>query len=233
MINWESIRYNSTEASKDFQNVSINISNVTPIKLSDDFIELRNELLTARDEIFTQYNLDVVNKLDYKFDLHFGIKLYQILNEKIGFTQRVASDDSIWMYLSIRVIPDVVHARWGLNEDHFYKMSRRIWLKTIWWYIHLAWMGDERSTYKLLENNNTDTILQLVERPGIGYYVDLYREIMLQYPKFKGTSRDIFRKVLKLNTARLITVSPELVEGGTQSYVSNLFKEVMDINDTQ
>lgn len=232
MINWDSIRYSIEEATSDFNNVSININNVTPIKLSDDFAQLRNELLDARDEIYNRYNLDTANKLDYKFDLLYGIKIYTILNETRGFTKRVASDDSVWMFLSIRVIPDVVHARWGLNEDHYYKMTRRIWLKTIWWYIHLSWINDESDTFKLLENNNTDTILQLVERPGIGYYVDLYREIMYQYPLHKNASRDLFRKVLKLNTAKLITVTPELVDGGIPSYVNDLYKEVVDLNVT-
>ena len=73
MINWDSIRYSIEEATSDFQNVSININNVTPIKLSDDFEQLRNELLDARDEIYNRYNLDTANKLDYKFDLLYGI----------------------------------------------------------------------------------------------------------------------------------------------------------------
>lgn len=226
MINWDSIRYSIEEATSDFQNVSININNVTPIKLSDDFEQLRNELLDARDEIYNRYNLDTANKLDYKFDLLYGIKIYKILNETRGFTKRVASDDSVWMFLSIRVIPDVVHARWGLNEDHYYKMTRRIWLKTIWWYIHLSWSGSVESTYLTLKNNSTDTIMQLVDRAGIGYNVELYREIMKQYKDYSKKDRMLFRKLLMLNVARVVTMSPDLVDGGIEGYVKDLYKSV-------
>ena len=51
---------------------------------------------------------------------------------------------------------------------------------------------------------------------------------MLQYSTFEDKSRDLFRRVLKLNTARLLTISPELVEGGLQGYVSDLFETVQN-----
>ena len=38
-------------------------------------------------------------------------------------------NDDLWRYVSIKIIPDIVHSRWGFNEDHFFKTSRRIWLK--------------------------------------------------------------------------------------------------------
>lgn len=224
MIIWENIRYDLIKASADFAKLNVLDEKIEPINVKNEYVELRNKFIFARDEIFEKYNLDGSNKLDYHFDLLYGLKVYEILNEEIGFVNRVATNDDVWRYLSISVIPDIVHARWGLNADHFYKTSRRIWLKTIWWYIDLSWRGNAEETYEILKGNSTDTILQLVERPGIGYYNELYREIMLQYASLEDSSRNWFRRALKLNTARLITTSPELVDGGIIKYVEELFE---------
>ncbi|MCH4475757.1 hypothetical protein [Staphylococcus haemolyticus] len=228
MINWENINYDLNNAKKDFDKLQVLSKEVAPIDVPNEFEDLRQKLLRARDDIFKEYQLDGVEKLDYKFDLLFGINLFEILNENIKFYNRDAMNDDLWRYLSIKVIPDIVHSRWGFNEDHYFKTSRRIWLKTIWWYINLSWTGNIKSTYRLLENNTTDTILQLVERPGIGYNVEMYRELMKQYNSYSDSSRQLFRRVLKLNTARLLTTSPELVEGGIPQYVEDLFKAVRD-----
>lgn len=228
MINWENINYDLNNAKKDFDKLQVLSKEVAPIDVPNEFEDLRQKLLRARNDIFKEYQLDGVEKLDYKFDLLFGINLFEILNENIKFYNRDAMNDDLWRYLSIKVIPDIVHSRWGFNEDHYFKTSRRIWLKTIWWYINLSWTGNIESTYRLLENNTTDTILQLVERPGIGYNVEMYRELMKQYNSYSDSSRQLFRRVLKLNTARLLTTSPELVEGGIPQYVEDLFKAVRD-----
>lgn len=226
MIKWDNLHYDINKASSDFEKLTINTTSVEPVNLSPEYQNLRRKLIEARDRLFDVHGFDHVNKLDYNFDFTFGLELYNILAEEENFTNRAATSDDVWRYLSIRVIPDIVHSRWALNEDHFYKMSRRIWLKTIWWYINLSWSEDSEETYKILERNSTDTILQLVERPGIGYYTEMYRELMLQYSMYEDKSRDMFRQVLKLNTAYLLTTSPELVEGGIEGYVSTLFATV-------
>lgn len=228
VINWENINYDLNNAKRDFDKLQVLSKEIAPIDVPNEFKELRQKLLKARDDIFKEYQLDGVEKLDYKFDLLFGIRLFEILNENIKFYNRDAMNDDLWRYLSIKVIPDIVHSRWGFNEDHYFKTSRRIWLKTIWWYINLSWTGNIERTYRLLENNTTDTILQLVERPGIGYNVEMYRELMKQYNSYSDSSRQLFRRVLKLNTARLLTTSPELVDGGIPQYVEDLFKAVRD-----
>ena len=56
----------------------------------------------------------------------------------------------------------------------------------------------------------------------------VYRELMYQYHKYEDTSRNLFRQILKLNTARLLTTSPELVEGGILAYVDDLFKSIKE-----
>lgn len=225
VINWHNLRYEFGAAERDFLKLKVLKTSIEPINIRDEFHPLRARLIEARDEVFEKYTLDSSEKLDYTFDLSFGLKIYEILNEQIGFTNRVAANDEIWRYLSICIVPDIVHSRWSLNEERFYKSARRIWLKTIWWYVHLSWRGNASETYNLLASNSTDTILQLVERPGIGYHTDLYREIMLQYNLYGNCSRDLFRRVLILNTARLITISPELVEGGIEGYVNDLFEK--------
>lgn len=228
MINWDSIRYDIGSATRDFNKLEVKVTSIEPIDPKFELLDVRNQLINARNDIFEKYHFDNINKLDYKFDLLFGLKLYQILTEKIGFTNRVASNDDIWRYLSIIVIPDIVHSRWDFNEAHFYQTPRRIWLKTLWWYINLSWTGNEKDTYRILKENTTDTVLQIVERPGIGYYTDTYREIMMQYAKYEDTSRNLFRRVLKLNTAKLVTTSPELVDGGIKKYVLDLFESVVE-----
>lgn len=226
MINWSAIKYDINSAKKDFECLVVKSKSVEPISVNEKFIELRKSLIAARNDIFEEHGMDSANKLDYNFDLLFGLKLYEILNESIGFSNRIATDDDVWRYLSVCIVPDIVHSRWSLNADHFYKTPRRIWLKTIWWYIHLSWQSDSKQTYEILKNNSTDTILQLVERPGVGYYVEMYREIMLQYHRYGDSDRDLFRNILKLNTARIMTTSPELVEGGVKQYVTELFETV-------
>lgn len=226
MTSWSNIQYDIGVANNDFNKLEITSTSIKPIDINSELEAIRNKIIEARDNLYEEHNFDYTNKLDYKFDLLFGLKLYSVLSEEVNFTVRMASNDDIWRYLSIRVIPDIVHARWEFNEDHFYKIPRRIWLKTLWWYIHLSWMGNEKDTYDILKNNSTDTILQLVERPGIGYYIMVYRELMAQYSEYDDTSRNLFRQVLKLNTARLLTTSPELYDGGVTAYVNDLFSSI-------
>lgn len=222
MINWENIQYSATKAREDYSNLEILPNKIVPINLALEFNELRDKLIMARDKIYDEHGFDSQNEVKYSFDLLFGIQLFSILRSDPGFTNRAASNDSVWRYLSVKVIPDIVHSRWGMNEDHFFNMSRRIWLKTIYWYINLSWTGTDEGTYNLLKYNSTDTIQNLVERPGLGYDITLYRELMKQY-SFHKHDVDLFRRVMKLNTARIVVSSPSLYKGGIKGYVENLF----------
>ncbi|ABN45196.1 Conserved hypothetical protein [Streptococcus sanguinis SK36] len=225
MLNWEQINYDITKSEIEYN--SLNNMNPATIasNLNSEFKRIRELLIQGRDDIFDEWHLDTAENLGYDFDLLFAIRLYDILGLNNNFSNRAASNDEVWRFLSIRVIPDIVHSRWGMNEAR-YMTSRRIWLKNLWWYIHLSWNGDTERTYEILKNNTTDTVLQLVERPGVGYYVSLYREIMLQYSCINDPSRTLFRKVLKLNTALLPVTYPELISGGIKEYVSYLFRKV-------
>lgn len=230
MINWDNIKYDIRTAKSDFMILKNSNSLKKNVNIHLEMVEIHDLLVEAKDIVCKENNINFEEKWKYTFDLTFGLKLYQILSEETGFTDRVASNDEIWRYLSICVIPEIVHLRWGWKKDHFYEVPKLIWLKTIWWYIHLSWRGNEKDTYDILKgkSKSTDTILQVTQRPGIGYYLDVYREIMFKYAEFDNWSRDDFRKVLKLNIARLPTTSPELVEGGINAYVKDLFGSVVE-----
>lgn len=200
-------------------------------KVPDDYEKIREELIKINKEVRRQYDKD------YDVDLNFGIKLYVYLNSIKGFNMRMASNDDFWRYMSLKVVPNLVSDRWGKdNESHFYERTTRIWLRTLWWYIHLSWQGDEKSTLEILKNNTTDEILNLVERAGRkGYYVDVYRNIMYFFSKVPqerkyiktGESNDrLFRKVMRMNTARSMAMEPELCLGGSRQYVKNIFLDL-------
>lgn len=222
--------YSVAVAQRDFENLHIDFIQQDVFTVEPKYVQLREELLKSRDQVFDKLGLDNGLKgKEYQMDLLFGLELYEILSfgpNKVS-NRQLGSDD-MWRYLALKVIPDVVHFRWGKNADHFYYMTRRLYLKTLFWYIHLSWVGSKEATYELLKNNGTDVIASLVERPGIGYYLDLYREIMKQYGLHKKDSRTIFRPVMKLNTARLKVINPDLVEGGVEQYVADLFKAVIN-----
>lgn len=198
--------------------------------LDSIYLELRNKLLDRFNSILQDNELtkDQIKGNEYLIDLLFGVELYTILNNDYSFTVRDATTDGVWRYISTAVIPDIVSYRWGINENRFWKESRRIWLKVLWWYIHLSWQGNKSDTIDILRENTTDEIVQLVERAGAnGYRISLYRTIMKEYAEIdsikKNRSGNLFRRVMKLNTARTKVIEPELVSGGTKEYVKELF----------
>lgn len=178
---------------------------------------------------------DVKSK-SYIQDLCFAIALHKTLS-RYGFSLRIASNDMVWMYLCVNVFPDIIYKRYGedgkgIPVDHYWRKSRRIYLKSLWWYIYLSWQNgtDEADSYKktfeILKNNSTDEILNLVERAGReGYRVDVYRHIMAEYAnsELRGKVKQLLRKVMVLNTARTAVVEPNLAKGGVQGYVKELY----------
>ena len=163
----------------------------------------------------------------YQVDLLFGLSLYDLLNAKYEMNVRLAATEGIWRYLSVCVVPDLVERRYGKEHpDRFWKKPRRIWLRVLWWYIHLSWQGSFSSTKEILKENTTDEILQLVDRCGRGgYRVDLYRELMRKNAELNKTvpkSQQLFRKIMVLNTARVQVIEPALTLGGNRGYVDSL-----------
>ena len=67
--------------------------------------------------------------------------------------------------------------------------------------------------------------MQLVERSGPhGYRIEVTRELMKQFSKIdnKNVNRNLFRKIMKLNTARVKIIEPSLTVGGVHKYVEEL-----------
>ena len=198
---------------------------------------LRNDLTTLFQSVMASAESKGFKPRDYYTDAQFGLLLYAYLSQKDWFSLRLAADDGFWRYLSLKVIPDAVAVRWGKdNDSHYWSTPGRIWLKQIWWYVYLSWTTDETTTREILESPNcsTDTILNFVERTGKkGTCVDAYRWIIYLYSmipshmvseyKKQGKNHDLFRVVMKLNTARMLVVEPALCIGGYQGYAKKLF----------
>lgn len=220
---WENLIYTKAQAKFKFQQIEAEPENCSPHHVKVPLNELREIIMQEK----TKFLKDDGKKINsYPFDLYIGLTLYRVLKEDYNFSERLAAQDEIWRYLSLEVFPDLVYQRFGLNDQRFYKGTRRIWLKSIWWYIHLSWQGTDEETFNTLKNNSSDQILQLVDRSGSGgYRIDLTREIMKQY-KLHSNSKVplLFRRILKLNTARLNVIEPSLVTGGIETYVTDLYK---------
>ena len=173
-------------------------------------------------------------KLTYLLDLRVGICLYQLMPIGKDFSVISANDDDIWRYISVKVMPDITYLRYPdpakgdirINSKRFFRGTRRIWLKTLWWYIHLSWQGSAEKTFAVLKDNATDNINKLIETPGKGYRLNLYRNIVREYSETAPHKAKDFAAITKLNNAKCISVEPELVHGGERAYAKQLVAEV-------
>ena len=207
-------------------------------QIEGEYIKVRNEIQNFFKKTVEECPSDITRK-DYYIDAHVGILLYDYLWRQPGFNLRAAANDDFWRYLSIKVVPDIVADRWGKdNESHYWSKPARIWLRSIWWYVHLSWQGDMMTTAKVLESPcfTTDNILNLEERTGRnGTFINVYRYIMYYYSRIpqetlenydkntKKQSDGLFRIVMKLNTAKSMVIDPALFLGGEKEYVKSLF----------
>lgn len=185
---------------------------------------LRKELFLPLSQELERSKLLGSKKEKYKSDIFVGMKLYELLSP-LHLSMRIAASDDFWRYLSIKVLPDLVYARWdGLKKDRFWEKPNRIWLRVIWWYVHLAWQNDAGVTMDCLNDScfSTDTVAQLVERSGRhGYRIDLYRCMMLK-AKENQLNQEEFRAMMTLNTIRIVNIEPRFFNGGVSGYVDNL-----------
>ena len=194
--------------------------------LGKEYTDIRHELL----DLFEQSKKEAKVTQGYEMDVCFGSALYLYFKQKPWFTDRLASDDGFWRYLSLRVVPDLVGERWGnTNTDHYFSKPSRIWLKTMWWYYYLSLNNDAVTTKEMLLSDafSTDTILNLVERTGrCGTNVLVYRNIMCKFASLKESRAKDFRGVMKLNTAKAVIIEPVFCIGGVSGYVDSLFNEL-------
>lgn len=189
-------------------------------KLSNEYQDMRSELLSFYDE----------KKENYDLDLNFALKLYEYFSSIPEFDETIASNYDFWRYVCIKVVPDIIYKRHGWVDAYFYEKNVRMYIPTMWWYIHLCYQGDIEKTYEILKGFNTDYIMQLVERPGRdGMYLNISRAIMkklsslpkkIQNQKINGVL--LYRRVLIQNTAKANNYNL-VIEGKENDYVEELF----------
>ena len=208
------------EAKVEFDKLVEN--NFNPISdIPEEYREIRIKLVNKFNE------LESLNFNKYKMDLHFGLYLYELLNSIFYFNEKMAdaSNMGFWYYLSIKILPDLVYKRWEEKNlaTRFYKTDKRVWLFSMWIYIHLSWQGSIEDTRIVLENNNTDIIVQIIERAGEGYEIELIRQLMKQIYQ-KGV-QSLIRRIMVLNTIYLKTIEPQIFTGGYEGYVKMLIEK--------
>lgn len=220
------LKLNKTKSKSYFD--EMNKNNSFNSNCDENYNELRKDILDEFYQTLEELQIkieDIKNKA-YEVDYMLGIRLYKLLIHKYEISNNEAGDDDIWRYIQLKVCPEIIKYRYGVNEERYYKSPRRIWLKTLWWYVYLAWREDEETTKKILKNNTTDTILNLMDRTGVyGYRKALYNEILFKKYLYSVTDGKKFRKIMTLNTMKLQVIDPYLISGGIEEYVDELFKE--------
>lgn len=194
------------------------------------------EYREIRDKIYAVYN-NYKDQDNYEIDLRIGLALYELfLEEKYKLNPIHANDDDIWRYLSVRVFLDITYLRHPKNDrfgkyfshDRAYKYSKRIWVKQLWWWIHLAWQGDVDTTYEVLNKFGSGCISQILERAGKGYRVDITRPLFKTLYDRCETGKilqETFSAVMMLYYAKMFVVEPTLVKGGIDSFVDKIIDE--------
>lgn len=174
----------------------------------------------------------------YPIDIEVGLASYAYLDEH-GFDAVDAANDDIWRYISTKVIPDLTYLRYPkpeqesleqgrrINRKRFFSQTRRIWIKTLWWYVYLSWQGSPEETRAVIENNGADAINKFIETPGKGYRVDVYRQLMKCYSKLPGKRDKLFAAITKLNGAQCRNIEPALMPGGIDGYCDMLLNKAL------
>jgi len=222
-----------------------------------NYLESCHELRNAIVQVFQTALSEQKNRVGYALDLKVGLKIYEMLPPGKVLNNIYAEDDDFWRYISMKVMPDLTFIRFpnrkndietmkkiisGLSYDggikvekgsnrikkkRFYTATRRIWLKSLWWYIHLGWQGSTEETFNALKDNGSNMISQLIERARGGYRLNLYRSMMRAFSNASLRSDEIFGAAAKLNLANCYSFEPALSEGGEDTYSQMLFEEVI------
>ena len=75
---------------------------------------------------------------DDNYIIQFYNEIKNNLDGEYKIKERVASSDGVWRYIQLCVVPEIIATRWGIeNKDRFYKVSRRLYLKILWWNVYL------------------------------------------------------------------------------------------------
>ncbi len=219
------------------------VKNWEQFNVTNEYHPSYQEFRMALIETFKEARAKTGGKMNYLLDLYMGLELYRLLRPGKEFSAIQSGDDSIWRYISVKVMPDITYLRYPvpeksvrdeggrMNHKRFYAATRRIWLKSLWWYIHLSWQGSEEKTFEVLKDNGTDNINKLIETPGRGYRIPLYRAMMAEYYRTEPHKVKEFAAFTKLNNAKCAVVEPALTDGGESEYARRLFEELSECRE--
>lgn len=245
-MNWE--RMDRKDAREFYQKLKTDktflyelTESLTHPDMGEPYTSIRNRLKARfRDAVeITERKEQVTRSREYSIDLDMAEEIYAVMSE-YGLTVRDAADEGVWIYLSVKVIPDIILDRFKLSgiplahEDRFYANSRRIYPMMLWWYYYISYQQDGenpiQATRQILINNQSDDISQLVERAGSGGYpINIYKQIMVEYARRLIDDRksdDLLSRALKLNIVQMQSLEPELMYDGLEAYVCDLFDKV-------
>lgn len=224
----EFLELNKIKAQEEFEKIRHGIPDNWYDKLNSSYKKIREDILKMIPETG-------VTK-DYDFDLKFAIKLYQYFSKAnfSNFDEATASNYDFWRYICIKVVPDIIEKRHSFVNTYYYAKDVRMYIPTLWWYIHISWQGDKdlNVTYNILKNFSTDYILNFVERTGVdGIYLEVIRTIFKylstltpkQISDNKIGNQTLIRRLLIQNTAKTQFYNP-VVEDNVDEYVKSLFK---------
>lgn len=205
-------------------------------KMPAEYSDLRNLMVKVLSDVAAKRQTGAIKlPKDYALDLYLGLALHEYLSKnKFGVWE--ASDDNVWRYISVAVIPDVVHERLRgeYAKDAFSGVRQsRFWLRNIWWYVHLSLACDARGkpdykkTERILCANDTDILAGVVDHQGVGFRVDFFRSMMAAFDDFckshvLALSReDTFRRLIKEYQIRTAVVDPDLE--GHERFLAEMF----------
>lgn len=209
-------------------------------KLSPEELALRTEILEAEEESMKAIS-GATDRQVYLFNLNFGARLYNLLAKK-GFGTWEASEIGVWGRISLYVVPDVVarHSENGVSPGRYYGRATRLWLNTIWWFIHLVMIPQTENsslcnieeTVKLMEPESQDYLQGLVEHTGVGYRVEFTRSMARVFRRYvddnkisDGKRAIFFREYIKEFQLRANVVDPDIE--GAQAFLDSFATRVV------
>lgn len=192
-------------------------------RLSKDYKQIR--------KAFSQIDI-TSSKNPYEIDLEVGLAAYTYFKKQDWFNESIASDYDFWRYICLEVVPDLIADRHGLadsSRDYFYNKNVRLYIPTMYWFYEMSYFDSPEKTKEMLSALNTDYIMNLVERPGRGIYLEVSREIMRviclvgeKERNKKLNDANLFRRVMIQNTARIENYNL-VFENNAKEYVKQLF----------
>lgn len=226
------IVYNNEIVRKQYE-LFKNDHNVDEKALDKNYKDLRKFFLDKYNSIKD------AEKNPYMRDLKLALKFYQFINGQQDFLDKYKANYQFWRYIAVYVIPDIIEDRFGVDAlEHFYKKNVRVYPYTLYWYIHLSWQGSEKETFEILKDHNTDSILQIVERPlKKGINVELFRKIMKEYSTVnsenktiirEGKKTSLLRRVFKKLTSKLAILKPEIYPGGEEAFAKMVVQSALE-----